>query len=672
VCYAQWQGGEVLVVPTPILRAFVSSLVPALVLGVPLAGSIAGQQKAIAGTSTIHALVPDCDDIDSDCDPAEPQLGTVIKRAAGGLLECARQNAGACDVAGSLAGVKDEQCRDAIECQLYGLLAIAGDASRPCARRRFRAGVQLIRTKVRRLKRGASYASGRDLRRCARRARRSCRGATAPPPGGSCGGKSTLAAAAACVCGEADALAAQFLKRYPSSCVSHTTGSCPTTTVAGAPRPNVVIILSDDQRWDTVDATHQSPRQPGYVMPNVKRELTDSGITFTQANVTTALCCPSRASILTGEYAHRTGVLENVPPNGGASAFDDHCTLATWLKAAGYTTGFIGKYLNGYGHLAPCIPPAYDDWFVQLQVKYYDYDVNHNGTIKHFGTAASDYSGDVMTARAVAFIHAAATSGQPFFLHVSQKAPHVPATPAPRDVGLFAGLAPFRPPNYAEADVSDKPVWVQALAWTHRDETVTDALRIHQLETLQDVDRGVAAIMQALREVGHDRDTLVIYASDNGYSWGSHRWLQKRCPYEECIRVPLVVRYPDLAGTTPRTDDRIVLNVDLAPTIAELAGVQPPEPVNGMSLVPLLTNDTQSWRNDMLNEHWEGAGIPTNALVKGWFDGGLWKYIEYATGETELYDLTADPFELTNVSSDPSHAALVGLMAARLHELQAE
>src|SRR5438552_3426434 len=318
-----------------------------------------------------------------------------------------------------------------------------------------------------------------------------------------------------------------------------------------------VLTLSDDQRWDTVDATHQSPERPGYVMPNVKKELTDSGVTFTEGHVTTSLCCPSRTSILTGEYAHRTGIHDNSPPDGGAEVFDDHCTLARWLKAQNYQTGFVGKYLNGYASLSPCIPPGYDDWHVQVQVKYYEYDLNDNGKLAHYDSADADYSGDVMTRKAVDFIHGAGREGRRFFLHLSQKAPHAPATPARRHIGLFNGIAPFRPPNWGEPDVSDKPAWVQSLTWDARgcntcpahhkcDACETDKFRQLELESLQAVDEGVASIMKALRDIGQSDNTLVIFTSDNGYSWGSHRWKPKQCPYEECIRVPMIMRYPDL------------------------------------------------------------------------------------------------------------------------------
>lgn len=459
------------------------------------------------------------------------------------------------------------------------------------------------------------------------------------------------------------------------------------TVLAQQQRPNLIIILSDDQRWDTVDATHQSPGRLGPVMPWVTSELINSGVTFTNGHVTTALCCPSRTSILTGQYSHRTGVLDNSPPDGGAQVFDDSSTIATWLQAAGYRTGFVGKYLNGYASLSPYIPPGWNEWHVQVQVKFYEYDLNDNGAITHFGSAPGDYSGDVMTQRAVDFITSSA--GTPFFLHLSQKAPHGPATPAPRHLGLFTGLAPFRPPNYAVAPING-PAWVQAENWTQSERTSTDQFRIDQLESLQAVDEGVHAVMDALRAIGEDDNTLVIYTSDNGYSWGSHKWKAKQCPYEECMRVPMVMRYPPL-GTAPRTDNRFVLNIDFAPTFVELGGatVPPTHVVNGESVVPLLAGGGgAAWRNAMLNEHW-GTNIPTNGLVKQGRCSTtvaqackkaancptgescrMWKYVEYTTAETELYNLTADPFELTNVTGNPANATLKSKLANRLHNFQ--
>ncbi len=629
---------------------------------------------ALGGPTTTRVLAQqtnfDCEDVDHDCDPADPSVASAIKRAGNTLIDCAKRGTDPCDLAFAIAKVTDEQCRSAVECQVRALFAQIADGSTSCVQRLFKEGNDYMSRKASRIRRERLDKIPDDLARCKVRGGLRCVDPIAPPLTGSCAGKTTPTDGASCVCDAADSISNRLLLK-PPTCIPSAPQPCNVTTSSGAPKPNFVIILSDDQRWDTLDATHQSPNRPGYVMPNVKSELIDSGITFSEGHVTTSLCCPSRTSILTGQYSHNTGVHDNSPPDGGAEVFDDHCTVARWLKAQNYTTGFVGKYLNGYASLAPCIPPGYDDWHVQVQVRYFDYDLNDNGAITHYDSNAADYSGDVMTQKAVDFIHARGVDGKRFFLHVSQKGPHAPATPAPRHVGLFAGIAPFRPPNYAEPDVTDKPAWVQSLTWSMQDQTSTDKFRINQLETIQGVDEGVGAIMQALRDIGEDANTLVIYTSDNGYSWGSHRWKPKQCPYEECIRVPMIMRYPDLQVGAPRTDDRIVLNVDFAATIADLAGLDPPELVNGVSVAPLLANSAPSWRTDMLNEHWSGK-IPDNALVKGEFNGATWKYVEYVTGETELYNLDTDPFELTNVTNVPANAALKATMAARLHQLQSD
>ena len=630
----------------------------------------------------------DCEDVDHDCDPADKTVARGIKRTGADLVDCVRHAVNPCDLTSALARVNDPQCAAAIECEVRGLFAEVGDGSTSCVQRLFKEGYRFMAKKVTHLGHDRLEPIVDDLARCKEHGGRRCADPIAPPLTDTCAGNTAPADGADCVCSAADSLSNRLLLK-PPTCIQQPPAPCSVGTVANAPKPNFVIILSDDQRWDTVDATHQSPKRPGYVMPNVKKELTDSGVTFTEGHVTTSLCCPSRTSILTGEYAHRTGIHDNSPPDGGAEVFDDHCTLARWLKTQNYKTGFVGKYLNGYASLSPCIPPGYDDWHVQVQVKYYEYDLKDNGKISRHDSADTDYSGDVMAQKAVDFIHTAGAEGRRFFLHLSQKAPHAPATPARRHIGLFDGIAPFRPPNWGEPDVSDKPAWVQSLTWDARgcstcparhkcDACETDEFRQMQLESLQAVDEGVASVMKALRDIGQSGNTLVIYTSDNGYSWGSHRWKPKECPYEECIRVPMIMRYPDLVMGAPRTDDRIVLNIDFAPTIADLAGVVPDTLINGTSVVPLLDNSATSWRTDFLNEHWNGK-IPDNGLVKGKVNGATWKYIEYTTtGERELYDLDTDRYELTNRWNDPtcdlepSCSAAKAALPPRLHQLQSE
>ena len=439
-----------------------------------------------------------------------------------------------------------------------------------------------------------------------------------------------------------------------------------------AARPNIVFILTDDQRFDTIDATHSIDGVTP-VMPTVMSEIVNKGVRFENSFVTTALCAPSRASLLSAKYSHTTGVHDNGGSDGGFAAFDDVSTIPVWLKAAGYHTGLYGKYINGYNGAAPYIPPGWDEWHAFKQVSYFDYTLENNGAEVAYGSADADYSTDVLRDLAVQFIHDA-SSQQPFFLYFAPKAPHAPATPAPRHAGMFSSLPPWRPPNYNEADVSDKPAWVQAIApWGANKQNNQDAFDRKQLESLQAVDEAVAALLQALTDIGQIDNTIIVFASDNGYSWGSHRWEPKQCEYEECMRVPLAIRYKALAPL-PRVESGFGLNIDHGLTLAELAGAIPDPGADGVSMVRLLDGTATTWRTDFLQEHWDSTAgdetdvgsIPTYAEVRGI----PWKYNELVTGETELYDIVTDPYELSNVSSDPGNAATVAALAVRLRELR--
>ena len=434
-------------------------------------------------------------------------------------------------------------------------------------------------------------------------------------------------------------------------------------------RPNIVLILTDDQRWDTIDSKH-SPFGTD-IMPHVRSEIESSGVTFPNGFMTTPLCCPSRSSIMKGQYSHNTGVHGNAPPNGGAQAFDDSSALGLWMQGAGYRTGFYGKYLNGYNNLwdstagdPPYVPPGWHEWHGMKNVSYFDYTIVENGVEVPYGSAEADYSTDVLRDKAVDFIHASASTGQPFFLYFAPKAPHGPWIPAPRHAGMFATAAPWRPPSYNEADVSDKPLWVQNTPlMTAQDQTDLDAIRIAQLEMLQAVDEAVLAIFNQLRSDSILDNTFVVYLSDNGWTWGEHRRQGKNHPYEEAIRTAFFMRYPKLAPL-PRSDNRFALNIDLAPTFAELAGTTIPLTPDGVSLVRIMDSTTPTWRTDFMTE-----GYPANHTWASIREND-WKYIEYPDGEKELYDLTADPFELNNVASDPANADCVSAMAARIREIR--
>lgn len=419
--------------------------------------------------------------------------------------------------------------------------------------------------------------------------------------------------------------------------------------------PDVVVIVTDDQRADSL-----------WAMPILDRDLLAEGAAFSNAFVVNPICCPSRASILTGAWSHTTGVYRQTPPFGRVEAFRDGSTLATWLDDAGYTTGLFGKYLDGYQHraLTGVIPPGWDRWVAFVHSTYLDYKLTVDGEVRSFGSAPADYSTDVLAAEAVAFVREAEG---PLFLYFAPAAPHGPAPPAPGDEDAFADLPPWRPPSYDEADVSDKPSWVRALPTLAPERRAeVDALRRNQYGALLSVDRAVGELIAALRETGRLDNTLILYTSDNGLAWGEHRWTKKEAPYEEVIRVPLVARW-DAGGVEPGSSPtELALNVDLAPTIAEAVGIAAPG-AEGRSLLPLLRGEpVPDWREDFLVEHLAGTNpVPTYCAVRS----TEWAYVRYTTGEEELYDLTADPSELENLATDPGAAGTLARMRARLETL---
>lgn len=413
-------------------------------------------------------------------------------------------------------------------------------------------------------------------------------------------------------------------------------------------------------------------------MPTVQRELVGRGVSFDNFFVVNPLCCPSRVSILTGGYSHSTGVYLNTGPRG-LPAFREESTLATWLDDAGYETGFVGKYLNGYARTD--VPPGWDRWIAftgtlkkGVPPNYFGYELSVDGELQAHGFAPEDYSTDVLGRRAAEFVRE--TDG-PFLLVFAPFAPHpgpteeeqatIPATPAPRHADAFADLKPWRPPSFDEQDLSDKPAWLRSIAPLGDAEAeAIDGLRRSQLSSLLAVDDAVGSILGALRETGRLRNTLVLYTADNGQSWGEHRWRGKGLPYEEDIRVPLILRY-DRLGTERRSLDRLALNIDLAPTIAELTGVQTPK-LDGSSLLPLLTETAPPWREDFLVEHYgapPAPAVPSYCAVRS----ETHTYVAYATGEEELYNLVDDPFQLENLAGKPEFRDALEGMRARVREL---
>jgi N-acetylglucosamine-6-sulfatase len=423
-------------------------------------------------------------------------------------------------------------------------------------------------------------------------------------------------------------------------------------------RPNVVLVLTDDQRWDTLN-----------VMPTVQSRLVARGVTFRNAFATNALCCPSRATFLTGQYSHSTGVYLNTGPRGGAGAFDDSSTIATWLHDAGYTTALVGKYLNGY--VGPTVPPGWDRWVAfSGSQSYYSYRLSIDGTTVEYGDFPTDYSTDVFAEEAEAFIRSA---DRPFFLHFSPNAPHfrqgndLEVLPAARHEDAFASLPPWRPPNYNETDVSDKPNWLRLKTPSIPPDRQAkgDTFRQEQMEALLAVDEAVRRIVDALANTGQLADTMIVFASDNGNDWGEHRRFSKLVPYEASIRIPLVVRYDRLIGSA-RSDGRLAVNVDVAPTFAAVAGAAAPG-AEGRSLLPLLTSPGGPWRRDFLLEHLgaNGALIPTYCGIRS----ETHTYVQYVTGEEEIYDLGADPYQLQNLARTPAMRSSLVAFRDRTREL---
>ena len=430
--------------------------------------------------------------------------------------------------------------------------------------------------------------------------------------------------------------------------------------VAAPPaRPNIVLILSDDQRVDMMGA-----------MPTVRTRLVDRGVTFRNAYVVDPLCCPSRATILRGQYSHTTRIYGISRPYGGAGVFKDRgldrSTIATWLQAAGYRTGMIGKYLNGYDSTSS-VEPGWSVWNALVdtteQDQYYGYRLNTNGHTTSFGTSPEDYSTDVLAGRADDFIRTT-PANKPLFLYFAPTAPHLPAEPAPRHLddprcsgAANTGYVPGQtgsPPSFNEADLGDKPGWVGRKDLL--DAAAQSATWVQICRTLLAVDDAVRTIVNALADTGRINDTLIVYTSDNGLLRGEHRLLYKKAAYEESIRVPMVMRYD---GMTPRgaTEDRFALNVDLARTFADAAGVQPGVHQQGKSLLRLFGGSAIDWRKQFLVEHADppgGAGgdryVPTYCAIHG----PRFVYVALTTGEEELYDLRTDPYQLQNLLSGPS------------------
>ncbi len=503
-------------------------------------------------------------------------------------------------------------------------------------------------------------------------------------------------------------------------------------------RPNIVFVLSDDQRADSVAC-----------MPQLQARLAAKGTTFRNSFAATPLCCPGRTSILTGKYAHNHGVetngdVEDGEPVKGVSGNEsfnangnEALVFTRWLHDAGYRTGLFGKYLNGYTDVYTArpgyVPPHWDEWRAFLASEFYNVTMVERGLgeakaravcyettltdvrplascdalTDERRTGAEHYSTDVLAGHAKAFIERAGKDKVPFFLYFAPKAPHGPFLsparyqPDHRAVAFTEvakqrlGACPLfewanRPPSFLEEDVSDKPDWVQnevprTAANRERMRGQQDETRKLQLASALATEDALEVLMQTLEATGQAGDTIIVYSSDNGFGWGEHWWGKKNCAYDACSRVPLIV-YDPRHPQPSRVVNTLAMNIDLAPTFAELAGVTPPTGarMNGQSLAGLVTGASgELSRAQVLTECWGGStGPDTQASVRT----DRYKYVEHyedasrarvrthsAGGEdVELYDLSKDPSEVDNLLRVPDATlARLGTTRADVESLRA-
>lgn len=480
--------------------------------------------------------------------------------------------------------------------------------------------------------------------------------------------------------------------------------------IAGAVvrRPNLVVVMVDDLDQKAFDAALAAN-----LIPNIKVHVLDRGTTFRNSFVTNSLCCPSRATYLTGQYTHNHGVLTNYPPAGGVGRFREReaSTIATWLRKAGYQTAHVGKYLNGYGQVAPAYRPAgWSTWRGLVDPSTYrvkDFDVYEEdegkgpGRTVHVpddGTDAS-YQSYVLERYAEAFLEQR-DPGAPFYLSLTPLAPHVEVTEG-TTFDKFSDLWSWdiRPPQrwadsvrlplptsegFNEDDVRDKPPWVQS----HPKLTIADVAAAtrqyrHRLEALRSVDDMVASLAAKLKATGTYENTAIVFTSDNGFLLGEHRIAEKLVPYNNSLRVPLAIAAPGKAGGV--FSDSFALNIDLCPTLADLGGAVPDHVVDGRSLVPLLGGaGVTPWRTRFLVEHYASGTSkldpPTYFAVRTSYfarEAPSQLYVQhYELGKLialEHYDRLRDPDEMASVHGDqsPWRSGERAALAASLRELAA-
>jgi arylsulfatase A-like enzyme len=467
-----------------------------------------------------------------------------------------------------------------------------------------------------------------------------------------------------------------------------------------AKQPNILMIMTDDLDMQVF----QSALQAGY-LPNIQREIVAKSTNFAETFVALPMCCPSRTSYLTGQYPHNHGIYRNVGSHGGFESFaKDGSTLAVWLHAAGYRTGLVGKYLNGYGTTPKAekgkyIPPGWDTWDALFTVGQYNYNMSQNGNRHHYGADPQDYQTDVLAGLAQTFLSRTKTT-QPFFLTLTPTAPHYEGSDDDDDSGggirppvRYLDTPPLAQmpmegwPSFNEADMSDKPAWM-------RDDAPVDPVGQRsgfnsKIAAMRAVDDMVGTAIAELEKVGKLDQTLIIFTSDNGFQYGTHRRTQKTDMYEESIRVPLYIRAP--GQTQAITSHSWAMNIDWAPTIVDFANATTDIAMDGQSLRPWVGGDAgaPAGRRTVLIEHpCDGSPMkdhPPYDMIRS-MDPAL---TGDQTGQTvmiyaetynpknvltdrEFYNLATDPYqdESEASSSNPHVVSAMNALSTRLAQLK--
>ena len=439
-------------------------------------------------------------------------------------------------------------------------------------------------------------------------------------------------------------------------------------------RPNIVVILVDDMRWDEFGLAGHN-----YIKtPNIDR-IAREGIYFRNAFTTTPLCSPSRASFLTGQYAHTNGITDNLARNEQSHKLK---TFPLTLDSAGYETAFIGKWHMGNDDSQR---PGFDTWVaLEGQGEAINPNLNINGDQKNI----EGYVTDVLTEFSTEFI--SAQRSQPFLLYLSHKALHPNMKqkddgsvemigsggfiPAERHTGMYSDKVFQRRPN-AHIPPIDKPSLMRQIDTLPQlgRETATDEKTIRErAEMLMAVDESLGRIIDQLEESNLLENTIIVFTSDHGYWYGEHGLsVERRLAYEEAIRIPMLIRYPRVFEPG-QTNERMILSIDLAPTLLDLAGLIPGAHIHGRSMVPLMNGKTQDWRSSFLIEYYSDTVFP-RILKMGYkaVRNERYKYIRYLDLKNmdELYDLTEDPYELNNIHDAPGSEEVLKVMKAELNRL---